>query len=149
MNEATSYTGPKTPAEIADETFIKSLSDVMEKAHANADVHGFWDDAKMRVHRHRSAPDELRKIKIPAVTVGEATIRIAQIHGELSEALDALNHGNPPSTHIGADSLSEELADVIIRTLDLAAVVAPHLPSVILTKMKFNAGRPYQHGKTL
>lgn len=164
MNEITCYNGPKTAAEAADDTFIKALTDVMNRAHWNADLHGFWDDVKKRLHEIRvthtpeqkylpPSTDDLAWIHVTdkrEVTVGEATIRIAQIHGELSEALDALNHGNPTSKHIESmDSVTEELADVIIRTLDLAAVIAPTLPSAILAKMKFNAGRPYQHGKTL
>ena len=61
----------------------------------NARAHGWWDAERNN---------------------GEM---IALMHSELSEALEAERHGNPPSDHIPKFSgMEEEFADVIIRIMD-------------------------------
>lgn len=73
---------------------------------------------------------------------------IALSHGELSEALEYIRHGNPPSDHIPDFSgVEEELADVVIRIADHAAARGYRLGEAIVAKMKYNATRPFKHGK--
>lgn len=66
--------------------------------------------------------------------------QIALIHSELSEALEAdrKNYGN--------EKVAEELADVIIRTLDTAATHKLDIASALVEKMEKNKSRPYRHG---
>jgi NTP pyrophosphatase (non-canonical NTP hydrolase) len=72
---------------------------------------------------------------------------IALMHSELSEALEALRHGNPPDDKIPKFSGAEaELADVIIRIMDMAPARGWRVAEAIVAKMAFNATRPHKHG---
>ncbi|MCK5611122.1 hypothetical protein KAR91_55125 [Candidatus Pacearchaeota archaeon] len=72
---------------------------------------------------------------------------IALIHSELSEGLEALRHGNPPSNHIPEFSgIEEEFADVVIRIMDMQIAKGWRIGEAIAAKIAFNRNRPYKHG---
>lgn len=72
---------------------------------------------------------------------------IALCHSELSEALEFSRHGNPPSDHIPEFSgVEEELADVVIRCMDMAQLKGYRLAEAIVAKHEFNKTRAHKHG---
>lgn len=73
--------------------------------------------------------------------------KVALIHSELSEMLEA-NRKTLPSDHIpGFSGEEEKAADVLIRLLDMAGQRGWRLGEAYAAKMKMNFTRPFKHGK--
>lgn len=97
---------------------------VAHEVYANSIKHGFWDEPR---------------------NDGEI---IALIHSECTELLEAVRHSNPSSEHIPMFSAAEEeLADIVIRVMDMAKGRGWRVAQAIEAKMLFNRGRQYKHGK--
>ena len=64
--------------------------------------------------------------------------KLCLIHSEISEALEALRSG---------DSIGEELADAVIRIMDLAEYLDINLDYEIGIKHEYNKLRPFKHSK--
>lgn len=76
--------------------------------------------------------------------VGE---KIALMHSELSEALEAARSGRPQSTKIQQENFVEELADCVIRILDFSGKFNLPLEDAIYSKIEYNMKRAFKHGK--
>ena len=106
-------------------TFTKEWNSIAKKVYKNAVNHGFW----------KEEPND-----------GE---RMALIHAEISEALEALREGNPSSSKIMEFSnLEEELADAVIRIMDYAFGKDLDIAGAILAKIEYNERREFIHCKT-
>lgn len=100
-----------------------TLSQLQERAYAIAQSKGWWEQ-----------PREMGTL-------------LALIHSEVSEALEACREGNPLSKKISGSLFEEELADIVIRVMDLAESEGVDLEKAIQEKLDYNEGRSYRHGK--
>ncbi len=126
-----------------------TITELRDRAFENAKNHGFHQDNQ---------------------NVGEMLMLVVS---ELSEALEADRkrnyscdthtswlkmYANRPTEDDGdtfdmifaeevKDTFEDEIADALIRILDLAGYLNIDLEAHVLAKMRYNEGRPYKHGK--
>jgi len=101
------------------------FDDLAEEIHKNAVEKGFWDKT------------------VDPIFIAKQMMMIVS---EVSEAMEALRKD------MDSDQISDEFADIIIRTLDLyagiaeAGYVTKSLDFAVKQKMERNTHRPKKHG---
>jgi len=93
------------------------ILELQKAVHDNAVRHGFWESP---------------------VNLGE---KVALIHSELSELLEVFRDPEAEGT------VGEELADTVIRVMDLAQYLGIDLFHEIEAKHKININRSHKHNK--
>lgn len=121
-----------TPDEVRQ--LSRLLGKLSEHCHDASRVNGFWQSPDMGVGCDKH----------------EVGCKIALIAGEAMELLEAWRLQDPTGPCAKDPRLShvsEELADVVIRSLDLAAFMQIDLAYAIAVKLEHNSTRPYKHSK--
>lgn len=129
---------------------MATITELQARAYQNAVNKGWYDGAE--------------RINIPE--------KLCLVHSEVSEALEEYRNGKAasqvyfkgvdeegneahlnylldgdiPSTLGKPEGFSIELADAVIRILDLCGALGIDLEKAVETKMAYNATRPHRHG---
>lgn len=103
------------------------IKELQKEVHENAKVHGWWENPP---------------------TIGELLMLITT---EVAEAFEEVRKGKEVNETYYADNgkmegVPSELADIVIRVMDLCEHYGIDLEKVILEKHEFNKTRPYKHG---
>lgn len=107
------------------EHFTEIFNKMQILIHRNAKSKGWWDDDDPK----------------------QDGVKIALMHCELSEAVEALREGGPESIKIpGHSHVAEELGDTVIRIMDYCEARGIDLAAAIEAKHAYNTGRDYKHG---
>lgn len=93
-----------------------TLNEVAKRAHETAKAKGFWDG-----------------------DAGDVCKKLLLIHAEVSEAVEEFRRGDTVR-------MQTELADVLIRTLDLMHYTTCSIEQTVRVKMDLNDNRPHMHG---
>lgn len=104
-----------------------SLSDLQQTCHARAVKAGWWDE-------YISMSEWQRKHFIGT--------KIALVHSEVSEALEAFRKGQQDSHLADRPGVEVEFADAIIRILDLGGALKLDIAGALVEKLAYNATRP-------
>ena len=110
-----------------------SLNELAQHVYNIAADHGFHDDDSRRER------------------VAEF---VANLHGETSELWEAWRRGNlhNPCDKTTSEPLTcaeEELADILIRTLDTAITMGVDIERAVRIKSQYNESRPHKNGGKL
>lgn len=123
-----------------DYRFMEAFNTIQSRIHESVVSKGFWEDAEKVLNN--TDPENCQAVQ--KFIIGQ---KIALIHSEISEGLEG-SRKNLMDDHLPDRSMLEvELADGIIRIMDLAQWLGLDLSGAILEKFAYNQGRPYKHGK--
>ncbi len=102
----------------------KTLTELKQEIHETAVAHGWWDQL-------RTWPQEC-----------------ALIHSEVTECFEEWRHSNAElyENNGKPEGIGIELADIIIRVLDVAVGYNIDIEKCMEIKMAYNKTRSYRHG---
>lgn len=106
------------------------LNELRDAVHALARDKGWWDGEN----------------PTSAQAIGA---KLALVHSEVSEALECVRWGAPYVARVEngkPEGLPIELADALIRILDMCGALGIDIAEAVRTKHEYNAQRAFRHG---
>ena len=127
---------------------MKNLNELAKEINENANKKGFWNNMHFAVDITKN---QVRSIGLDK-HVRDAFIsqKLALVHSEISEAMEATRLNNYENNGYGLyekDTFVDELADSLIRILDICGELKIDIESQVSWKMEKNKQREFMHGK--
>jgi NTP pyrophosphatase (non-canonical NTP hydrolase) len=119
------------------------LNELRDTIHENAKAHGFYDDENVNI------PEKLMLI---VSELGEAMEAYrdnyyADMEGYNNLIYRGIEDEKGTFERSIKNSFDDEVADTLIRLLDLCGYMKIDIDKHVELKMKYNESRPYKHGK--
>lgn len=109
------------------------LNEIRNRVHDNAKTKGFWDKKRLNA-------DELNgKLMLVVSEIAEACEEV-RMDGFEPNAVNYSPTKKP-------EGFSIEIADAVIRLLDLCGALDIDIEQAIMLKHEYNVNRPHMHGK--
>ena len=123
---------------MAGDIYANMLNQLAFEAHTNAVKHGFYSDIdELTESLYESDKPHMNYVANRDFILAQ----LAKIASEVGEAVAVIQH-DP-----NYKGLNEELADITIRTMDLASFLSYNHGNDVIAKMEKNKNRPIKHGK--
>jgi NTP pyrophosphatase (non-canonical NTP hydrolase) len=130
------------------------INELSKEIYENNKAKGFYDDKKnigeMLCLIHSEVSEALecdRKDKYADISLFDRIKTKLESYQEVKKINDAFEPFKQSFEDAIKDTFEDELADIMIRVMDLAAFKEIDLEWHIKAKMKYNSMRPHKHGK--
>lgn len=129
------------------------IGHIQQKVHSNAVQHGFWGP----VGTNETTGDVVLLGGFPDPMLTNIPTKLMLIVTELGEAMEAWRDAGKESTSPDLSAVYDdkgkpegfgvELADAVIRIMDLCEYLGIDLGELIALKHNYNVSRPFKHGR--
>mgnify|MGYP000963931873 CR=1 FL=1 len=136
----------------------KTINEVAKAVHANAKAHGWWEGGERNFGElialcHSELSEAFEEYR----NGHEPTETYYSCHASIEQPLDSVQYKGCPTLpekcnngcagHYGKmEGIPSELADVVIRVMDMCEHYGIDLEAAIAEKHAYNLTRPYRHG---
>lgn len=126
-----------------------NINELAMEVHEDAVKHGLWEkpptlpEALCLIHAELSEALEEYRAKRPMMYF---TVEMDDGKGGTYPAIREDIISEEDFTGEKPEGIAVELADVILRTLDLMAALGVDVDAVVMAKHRYNLGREYRHG---
>ena len=116
--------------------YAQAINDVAEDVFKVAESKGFWNIDNV---------SDFAIVPVKLALIGDEVSEALRVHRDIYD--DGEENVGTEMTDMQEDDFVEELADIIIRTFDLAAALDLNIGQAIINKIEKNRDRPNRHNK--
>ena len=126
---------------------MSDIAEVQAAVHANAVAKKFWSGYPETTYED---PDTGESVRVYVLSVDQVLSKLMLITTEVAEAAEDVRTGAMRTVMSDSgkpEGLPSELADIVIRVMDVCGGLGIDLDEEIRIKMSHNRRRPALHGK--
>jgi NTP pyrophosphatase (non-canonical NTP hydrolase) len=127
---------------------VSVINELCTQIYTDNEAKGFWESCEY-IPKWMKKQELIgcSKSDVKAVEKAFNAQKLALIHSEISEAMEADRKDLMDDKLLHRKGLEVELADAFIRICDMAGGLNMDLGGAIIEKLEYNRNRPHKHGK--